>query len=123
MDRRAFLSTAAVFLPDAIARAQAANAGTSGRPADAVARDEDFWFQVRHAFTVDRNIINLNNGGVSPSPKIVMETEKRYLEISNMGPAHFMWNIVEPEVETVRRRLAHAFGCDPEEMAITRNAS
>ena len=74
-------------------------------------------------FTVDRNIINLNNGGVSPSPKIVMESEKRYLEISNMGPSHFMWKYLTPEVEAVRRRLAQNFGCDPEEIAITRNAS
>src|SRR5258706_2991567 len=30
---------------------------------------------------------------------------------------------IEPEIEAVRRRLAANFGCDPEEMAITRNAS
>jgi selenocysteine lyase/cysteine desulfurase len=28
-----------------------------------------------------------------------------------------------PRIEVVRRRLAGAFGCDPEEMAITRNTS
>ena len=127
MHRRQFLNFAAAgvaaFQSDAIQRVQAAAQSAGGRPADTLARDEDFWFQVRHAFTVDRNIINLNNGGVSPSPKVVMETEKRYLEISNMGPAHFMWGIVEPEVESVRRRLAESFGCDAEEIAITRNAS
>ncbi len=127
MDRRSFLNFAAAgfaaFQSDAVQRVQAAAQTAGTRPADSLARDEDFWFQVRHAFTVDRNIINLNNGGVSPSPKVVMDTEKRYLEISNMGPAHFMWRIIEPEVEAVRRRLAESFGCDPEEMAITRNAS
>ncbi len=127
MHRRQFLNFAAAgiaaFQSDAIQRVQAAAQSAGGRPADSLARDEDFWFQVRHAFTVDRNIINLNNGGVSPSPKVVMETEKRYLEISNMGPAYFMWSIVEPEVESVRRRLAESFGCDAEEIAITRNAS
>src|SRR5215510_15168236 len=34
-----------------------------------------------------------------------------------------MWGWLEPEIEAVRRRLAAQFGCDPEEMAITRNAS
>ncbi len=127
MHRRDLLRTAAAatvaFSSDALPRLQAALAQQSGRPADSLAVDEDFWFQVRHMFTVDRNIINLNNGGVSPSPKIVMESEKRYLEISNMGPAHFMWKILQPEQESVRRRLAQNFGCDPEEIAITRNAS
>jgi isopenicillin-N epimerase len=128
MDRRRFFSsTAAValaaFQTDSLARAQSATQAVIGRPADTVARDEDFWFNVRHAFTVDRNMINLNNGGVSPAPKIVMDTEERYLEIENLSPSYYMWNVLDPGIETVRRRLARTFGCDPEEIAITRNAS
>jgi selenocysteine lyase/cysteine desulfurase len=34
-----------------------------------------------------------------------------------------MWKVLEPRLESVRRELAHEFGCDPEEMAIVRNAS
>ncbi len=45
------------------------------------------------------------------------------LEFSNIAPAYSMWRILEPEVESVRRGLAADFGCDPEEIAITRNAS
>lgn len=127
MDRRDLFRAAgfaaAAFSSDALPRLEAALAPQANRPADSLAMDEDFWFQIRHMFTVDRNIINLNNGGVSPAPKIVMESEIRYLEISNMGPAHFMWKVLGPELETVRRRIAKNFGCDPEEIAITRNAS
>src|SRR3954463_4844648 len=127
MDRRQFFSATAgitaVLRSDALLQAQSAVSAISGRAADSVARDEDFWFNVRHAFTVDRNMINLNNGGVSPAPKIVMDTEIRYLEIENLSPSYYMWNVLDPGVETVRRRLAQAFGCDPEEIAITRNAS
>jgi isopenicillin-N epimerase len=128
MDRRRFFSTSAAaalaaFQTDSLARAQSATQAVIGRPADTVARDEDFWFNIRHAFTVDRNMINLNNGGVSPAPKIVMDTEERYLEIENLSPSYYMWNVLDPGVETVRRRLARTFGCDPEEIAITRNAS
>jgi len=67
--------------------------------------------------------VNLNNGGVCPSPRVVHEALKRYLDISNQSPVYHMWQILEPNIETVRRRLAAAFGCDPEELAITRNAS
>ncbi len=127
MNRRRFFRSAAgagaIFHVDALAMAQAAAQSVAGRPADLVARDEDFWLNIRHAFTVDRNLINLNNGGVSPSPRIVMDTEKRYLEIENMTPSYYMWRILDPGIETVRRRLAREFGCDPEEIAITRNAS
>ena len=126
MHRRSFLASAASFVAfqnNSTARAQSAAAAVSGRSAEAVAQDEDFWFNVRHAFTVDRNIINLNNGGVSPAPKVVMDTEIRYLEMENMTPTYYMWRILDPGIETARRRLAQVFGCDPEEIAITRNAS
>jgi isopenicillin-N epimerase len=127
MDRRRFVSSAAgvfaAFQADSVVRAQSAASAVAGRPADVVAQDEDFWFNVRHAFTVDRNIINLNNGGVSPAPKTVMDTEIRYLEIENMTPTYYMWRILDPGIENARRRLARVFGCDPEEIAITRNAS
>src|SRR5881394_1721437 len=93
------------------------------RPVADITRDEDFWREVQEAFTLDRTIINLNNGGVSPSPRIVQDAMRRYLEFSNHAPVYTMWQVLEPQVESVRRRLAAAFGCDPEEMAITRNAS
>jgi selenocysteine lyase/cysteine desulfurase len=88
-----------------------------------VASDEDFWQEIQRAFTVDRTIVNLNNGGVCPSPRVVQEAMARYLMISNEATAYSMWQLVEPQVESVRRQLARLFGCDPEEMAITRNAS
>ena len=99
-----------------------ADAAFGRSPAD-VAGDEDYWREIQQAFTLDRTIINLNNGGAVPSPRVVHEAFKRYLDISNQAPVYHMWQILEPNIETVRRRLAAEFGCDPEEMAITRNAS
>jgi len=125
MERRHFLRTAgalALLRPDASHRVLAATVGNN-RAAEDLARDEDFWREIQSAFTLDRNIINLNNGGVSPSPRVVQESMRRSLEFSNIAPARTMWAVLEPEVENVRQRLAADFGCDPEEMAITRNAS
>lgn len=88
-----------------------------------IARDEDFWFEVQQAFTVDRSIINLNNGGVSPAPAIVQEAMKDHLDFSNEAPAYTMWRILEPQREQVRQQLANLFKCDTGEVAVTRNAS
>ena len=85
--------------------------------------DEDFWMQIRQGFALDPNIVNLNNGGVSPSPRVVQDAVRRQLEYSSQAPSFYMWRHLEPEIELVRKRLARTFGCDPEEMAITRNAS
>jgi selenocysteine lyase/cysteine desulfurase len=88
-----------------------------------VAADELFWFQAQQAFTIDRSLINLNNGGVSPSPAIVQAAMKRHLDYSNTAPTHAMWRVLEPQREGVRQQLARLFGCDAEEVALTRNAS
>lgn len=94
----------------------------SGSPLD-IAGNEEFWFRVQQAFTVDRSLINLNNGGVSPSPEFVQEAMKTHLDFSNQAPVYNMWRILEPRREGVRQRLARMFEVDSEEIALTRNAS
>jgi selenocysteine lyase/cysteine desulfurase len=94
----------------------------AGAP-DEVASDETFWSEVARAFTVDRSLVNLNNGGVSPSPGYVQAAMQRHLEYSNKAPVYTMWRILEPQREGVRQRLALEWNCDPEELALTRNAS
>lgn len=102
---------------------QAATRRVADLSPDAAARDEDFWAVVQQAFSVTRGIINLNNGGVSPSPRIVTEAFVRYTWQQEDATAHTMWRILEPQSETVRQGLAELFGCSSEEIAITRNAS
>src|SRR5881396_1724261 len=87
------------------------------------AMDEDYWTTIQQAFSVTRGIVNLNNGGVSPSPRIVTEAFVRYTWQQEDATAYTMWQILEPQSETIRTGLAEVFGCDPEEVAITRGAS
>ena len=91
--RRSFLQTlgatttvAAFGRPDLMARVEQTARSASGRSAEDVAQDEDFWRDIRESFTLDRTITNLNNGGVCPSPRVVHEAMKRYLDISNQAP-------------------------------------
>ncbi len=108
--------------PAAIGRVARSLAGYSGTPLEA-ARDESLWFEVQQAYTVDRSLVNLNNGGVSPAPAVVQNAVKGHLDFSNQAPTYTMWRILEPQREVVRDRLARACRCDPEEIALTRNAS
>jgi isopenicillin-N epimerase len=91
-------------------------------PEEATA-DEDYWAAIQNSFSVTRGIINLNNGGVSPSPRVVTEALVRYIWEQEDCTAYTMWEILEPQSETIRTGLAELFGCDREEIAITRNAS
>lgn len=129
--RRAFVHQAvaagafafAALRDDAPQRVLAALPPEDARPPDRVAADEDFWRDIQQAFAVDRSMINLNNGGVSPAPRVVMDALRRHQDYSNNAPSRTMWRDLDPHVETSRVRLARAFGCSPDEMAITRNAS
>lgn len=88
-----------------------------------LAMNEDYWGEIQRSFSTTRSIINLNNGGVSPSPRLVTEAYCRYTWQQEDVTAYTMWQILEPQSETVRTGLAEIFGCDREEIAITRNAS
>jgi selenocysteine lyase/cysteine desulfurase len=136
LHRRTFLGTivipagamAAGVVPPILARsarhrdALREMALTPGEP-EAIARDESYWSHAQRAFQVDRSMINLNNGGVSPAPAMVMEAVRRHMEHSNQAPAYTMWRHQAPNREGVRRTFARAWGVDPEEVAFTRNAS
>jgi selenocysteine lyase/cysteine desulfurase len=123
--RRAFLALTPFVAAAGAERVRAAvrALGPAPPPAFELASDEDFWREVQSSFDVDRGLCNLNNGGVSPSPRVVMESLRTHLEFSNRAPVYTMWRVLEPQIESIRQRLARAFGCDPEEVAITRNAS
>ena len=122
--RRAFLSAiAATAIAPSFRRDALLRASELAAPHGGAVDDEDYWREVQRAFDLDRAIINLNNGGVSPSPTHVLDAMVRDLRFSNVAPVHHMWDLLEPRIEGVRRELAREFGCDPEELAITRNAS
>ncbi len=113
----------AILKDDAIQRIQAAVTNAGSTPPNDLATNEDFWFQVQQAYDVDRSIINLNNGGVSPAPRTVLDAMRRHIEFTNQLPPRHLWNVLDPQLEPVRERLARTFGCDAEEMAIVRNTS
>jgi isopenicillin-N epimerase len=100
----------------------AASAAVADRTPEEVAADEFYWREIQESFTLDRTLTNLNNGNTCPSPRVVHEACKRYMDMANMLPVHYQ-GMIGRNIETVRRRMAAEFGCDPEELALTRNAS
>jgi selenocysteine lyase/cysteine desulfurase len=91
-------------------------------PAQA-AQDEELWARIAQAYTVSPAILNLNNGGVSPQPKVVQDAMERYTKYSNEAPSHYMWHILDKGREPIRRKLADLAGADPGELAINRNTT
>ena len=99
------------------------NLAKSSLSAKELATDEDYWSVIQQAYTTSPALINLNNGGVSPSPRIVQEAVERFNKMTNEGPSYYMWRILDQGREPLRYKLAQLAGADPEEIAINRNAT
>lgn len=112
-----------VFSERAFAQLFKANALAGDCSAVELASDESYWTEIARAFDADRTMINLNNGGISPTPTHVLEQMVRDLRFVNELPVEHNWRVLEPRMESTRRELAKEFGCDTEEMAVVRNAS
>ncbi len=129
LSRRAFLRSGAALGMTAYAvkakgleGIKAASQSVADRSPEDVAKDEFFWREIQLGFKLDRTLINLNNGFTCPTPRVVLESVWRYMEMINMLPVHYQ-RMVQQGIKTVRRRMAAEFGCEPEELALTRGAS
>ena len=88
-----------------------------------IATDEDYWATIQQGYTVNSNIIILNNGGVSPAPLVVQQALARYNDLANQGPSYYMNRVLDQGREPLRDKLALLAGALPDEIAINRNAT
>ena len=127
--RRGFLErvgsgvgVAAVLRAGGMERVLAAGQAVRGRSPQEVAADEDYWYEIQQAFTVDRNTVNLNNGTMQPSLRVVQDAMRRHYEFSADAGFHTT-DYFSHDLELVRRRLAGHMGCSADELALTRGGS
>ncbi len=88
-----------------------------------IAGDEDFWFHIQQAYTPTSLFTNLNNGGVSPQPRVVQESFEHYYKLANQAPAYYMFGEFTRQRESIKRKLAILAGCAQEEISLCRNAT
>lgn len=116
-------SASSLFHETLAAEWEKATGRISHLSAEEAATDEDFWMTIQQAYTVNSNLVNLNNGGVSPSPRVVQQAVERYNQLSNEGPSYYMWRILDQGREPLRQKLAQLAGCPEDEIAINRNST
>lgn len=112
-----------LLLPQVESLIDSANLKYKDQENTQIALEEDYWEAIREAYNVTDELINLNNGGVSPHPAVVEEAMIRYHKFSNQIPSFNMWRKLDKDREPLRENLALLAGCDQEEIAIQRNAS
>lgn len=88
------------------------------RPDGGSPQDEDYWHMVRQHFPLTTERTYFNNGGLGPSPRVVLdayrEASLRLERICETG---------HEEISPVRAKVASFLGCEPSELAFTRNTT
>ena len=130
MERRGFLQAvgaaagiATLLGPDALRGVKAAVNSVADLTPVQAAREESLWNEVQQAFTMSRSLINMDNGFTCPTPRVVTEAVKRTIDAQEEMPYGQWTQEARPRIATVREGLANLFGCSPDEIAITRNAT
>ena len=117
------LTTSALLTPALASNLENAFERVAHLSLDECTTDEEFWYQIKMAYTVSASLTNLNNGGVCPQPKVVQDAVERYNRLANETPSYYMWRVLDKGKDAIRAKLADLAGCSPEEIAINRNSS
>ncbi|WP_233848689.1 aminotransferase class V-fold PLP-dependent enzyme [Paraburkholderia sp. HD33-4] len=81
------------------------------------------WERVRELYADQHPLLNLNNAAVSPPPMTVERAVLDALHFISQNPDVNMWSSLDKRLPDVKRHLASIADCEPEEIALNRNAS
>ena len=90
---------------------------------ETLARREDFWDEMRHAYTVTPDFIQLENGYFSLASNPVLEAYLGHIRRVNAQSSFYMRTKQVDDKLASRRELARLLGCSPDELIITRNTT
>ena len=123
-NRRSFIRQSAALLGSlALHQHLAAAFPSLASVAQSPGPEDDFWRQIRLAYSASPTIINLNNGGVSPTPRVTLDALDYYNRMCSEAPSYYMWRVLEQNREPLRENLAQLAGVSAEEIAIQRNST
>ncbi|BDC48754.1 isopenicillin-N epimerase [Bryobacterales bacterium F-183] len=108
-----FLSRRSLLAAAAVSTLKAAPSGPT---------DEKSWREIAALYPVDRKILNFNHAGIGTSPRPVTDAYIKHVWSEEKAVPLTIFSY-GPQLEPIRQGLATLFGADPEEIAITRNAT
>jgi selenocysteine lyase/cysteine desulfurase len=127
--RRDFLKTAftgaalPILLPHTLDAVERSLEPFAGLKAGAAASTEEFWTEIRKAFHVSPDFVNLENGYSSPQPLVTLDALQMQVRRVNEALSFYMRRQRADEHIAVKRQLADLAGCPVEEIVITRNTT
>ncbi len=92
-------------------------------PAEAVAKDDEFWASIRGGYKLKPDYINLENGYYSIMPQEILEKYLDHVREVNMQGSYYMRTVQFDNKNAAAAKVAELVGCSPEEVIITRNTT
>lgn len=126
MNKRDFIRSAALMglgttlNYDSLAETFAARKNST---AAELAKDDDFWKQIREQYILKPDYINLENGYYNFIPQPTLEKYIQHIRDVNYQGSYYMRTVQWDNKRRMAAKLAEIAGCLPEEMAITRNTT
>ncbi len=87
------------------------------------AQKEDFWSDIRQAYRIKPDYINLENGYYSMQSEEVLKAYIGHVQEVNYQASYYMRTRQFDDKTAMRQKLATMLGCATEELAITRNTT
>lgn len=88
-----------------------------------IAQNEDFWAEIRRAYRIKPDYINLENGYYSFAPQETLEAFIGHVREVNFQGSYYMRTRQFDDKSEVRKKLSALAGCSHEELIITRNTT
>lgn len=126
MDKRSFLKSAGLLGlgtmlgPSGLAKLIESVAEI---PTAELAKDEDFWMQIRADYLLKPDYINLENGYYCILPKPVLESQINHLREINYQGSYYMRTVQFDNKKAMAAKLAALAGCSTDELILTRNTT
>ncbi len=89
----------------------------------AAAEDEVFWAQVRKAYRLKPDYINLENGYYNILPEETLEKHLKHIREVNYQGAYYMRTTQFPDRKAMSKLVADVVHCSPDDLVLTRNTT
>jgi selenocysteine lyase/cysteine desulfurase len=88
-----------------------------------LAKDDDFWEDIRNQYLLKPDYINLENGYYNFLPQPLLEKYITHIKEVNLQGSYYMRTVQWDNKKKMAARLADLAGCTAEELIITRNTT
>ena len=89
----------------------------------AAADDEDFWAQVRKAYRIKPDYINLESGYYNILPEETLEKHLKHIREINYQGAYYMRTKQFDDRKAMSKLVADLINCPPDDLILTRNTT